>query len=96
MRFNLHAYTQAPTWCGKSGKSTSTSCYSGSWSWSRDARDGDGPVRNLNGSGKPGSRDMNIDLIAEEEDPAEITSNMNARRRINGGQEALQEDNNVI
>ena len=40
---------------------------------------------------------MNIDLVAEEEEPAEITSNMNARRRINGGhQEALQEDNNNV
>lgn len=39
---------------------------------------------------------MNIDLVAEDEEPAEITSNMNARRRINGGQEALQEDNNNV
>ena len=41
---------------------------------------------------------MNIDLVAKDEEPAEITSNMNARRRINGGQEeeALQEDNNNV
>ena len=59
---------------------------------SRDARD---PVRNLNDSGKPGSRDMLVDK-AEEEDIVEITSNMNTRRRINGGQKELQEDKNAI
>ena len=44
---------------------------------------------------------MNIDLVAEDEEPAEITSNMNARRRINGGKPTLQliqlvEDNNAV
>ena len=81
---------QAPTYCGKSGKSgsKSSSCWSGSWSskssswhssWSRESRDGQKRKHKKH----RGHHDRDL----EHEEASSIYEKNVRRRRINGGKQ---------